>query len=80
MAGHQSKHNSHLQVNDLIDDAVNQALARRQQAVDTNDALLAVSDEEQNSISGGIAIKPAITLGIIIVTTGIIAPPTNELM
>ncbi|MBR8838172.1 MAG: hypothetical protein DSM106950_30265 [Stigonema ocellatum SAG 48.90 = DSM 106950] len=41
------KRNSHVEIDDLMDDAVNNALVRR------NEALLALGDEEAESISGG---------------------------
>ena len=73
--------NHRLEINDLIDSAVNNAVARR------NEALASVSDEEAKNVSGGIAlttsgarlIKP-IRWGIIIrkpITIGLIASPTD---
>ncbi len=44
-----SKHN--LEINDLIDSAVNNALERR------NEALASVSDEEMKNVSGGATIS-----------------------
>lgn len=41
------KHNNQVEIHDLIDDAVNHALVRR------SEALLPLSDEEAQSISGG---------------------------
>lgn len=41
--------NHRLEINDLIDSAVNNAVARR------NEALASVSDEEAKNVSGGIA-------------------------
>ncbi|MDB9467788.1 hypothetical protein [Dolichospermum circinale] len=72
--------NHRLEINDLIDSAVNNAVARR------NEALASVSDEEAKNVSGGIAIttsvprfiKPIIC-GIIIrepITIGLIANRT----
>lgn len=74
--------NHRLEINDLIDSAVNNAVARR------NEALASVSDEEAKNVSGGIAIttrgarliRPPIWFGIIIsdpITTGKIARPTD---
>lgn len=78
--------NHRLEINDLIDSAVNNAVARR------NEALASVSDEEAKNVSGGIAITsiPLITkgaipikpiiCGIIIrepITIGKIARPTD---
>jgi hypothetical protein len=58
MESNQRKHNSKVEINDLIDDAVNNALARR------NEALVDVSNEEAENIAGGLAIFPII-LGFI---------------
>ena len=73
--------NHRLEINDLIDSAVNNAVARR------DEALASVSNEEAKNVSGGIAlttsgarlIKPIIC-GIIIrepITIGKIARPTD---
>lgn len=72
--------NHRLEINDLIDSAVNDAVTRR------NEALASVSDEEAKKVSGGIAIaaipiKPIpIICGIIIrdpITIGKIARLTD---
>ncbi|MFM6247897.1 MAG: hypothetical protein ACKPEQ_01900 [Dolichospermum sp.] len=73
--------NHRLEIHDLIDSAVNNAVARR------NEALASVSDEEAKNVSGGIAlttsgarlIKPIIC-GIIIlepIIIGRIVRPTD---
>ncbi len=63
MSDHNRKHNNQVEINDLIDDAVNNALVRR------SEALLPLSDEEAQSISGGTggttSLLPAV-LGVII--------------
>ncbi|BAZ33275.1 hypothetical protein NIES4074_57850 [Cylindrospermum sp. NIES-4074] len=66
------KANNRLEINDLIDDAVNNALARR------NEALASVSDDEAKNIAGG-ALSNPIILGKIPVpiTIGIIVVPTK---
>ena len=73
----------------MIDDAVKNAVARRHEALDTEAALLPMSDEEAASVSGGtslitdckiiqgVIIKPPITLGKPYnppITIGIVAP------
>ncbi len=73
--------NHRLEINDLIDSAVNNAVARR------DEALASVSNEEAKNVSGGIAITTSgarlirpIWLGIIIrdpITIGKIARPTD---
>lgn len=82
MEANKRKHNSQVEINDLIDDAVNNALARRNEALGSEDALLAVSEEEAKNIAGGIVVTGYTTIGIIarppiitgkIATTGIIA-------
>ncbi|MCC5647555.1 hypothetical protein LC607_32535 [Nostoc sp. CHAB 5824] len=59
------KYNGQIEVNDLIDDAVKNAVARRNQGLGSEDAL---SDEEMKSVAGGISqsftIQPLLT-GII---------------
>lgn len=47
-----NKHRSQLEINDLIGDAVNNAVARRSQ-IDSESALSALSDEQARSITGG---------------------------
>jgi hypothetical protein len=73
--------NHRLEINDLIDSAVNNAVARREEA------LASVSNEEAKNVSGGIALTTSgarlirpIWLGIIIrepITIGKIARPTK---
>ncbi len=70
------KTNNRLEINDLIEDAVTNALARRTEAVES------VSDEEAKNIAGGLASKaiicgrrPIITGKII--TIGLIATETD---
>ncbi|MBS9388724.1 MAG: hypothetical protein HEQ33_07440 [Dolichospermum sp. WA123] len=73
--------NHRLEINDLIDSAVNDAVSRR------NEALASVSNEEAKNVSGGIALTTSgarlirpIWLGIIIrepITIGKIARPTD---
>jgi hypothetical protein len=58
------KYNGKLEINDLIDDAVKNAVERRNQSLDSEDALLALSDTEATNVAGGIAL-PIITTGII---------------
>ncbi|MEH2205410.1 MAG: hypothetical protein V7K53_15230 [Nostoc sp.] len=49
------KNNSNIQfeVNNLIDNAVNNAVARRNRNQDLEDALLTLSDEEMANVAGG---------------------------
>jgi len=62
------------EINDLIDESVSNAVARRNEALDSVENL---SDEEAKNVTGGasIAVKP-IVLGIIVrppITIGLIA-------
>lgn len=59
MDGNQRNYRGQLEINDLIGDAVKNALSRRNEVIDSEDALSALSDEEAGSIAGGITIKPA---------------------
>ncbi|BAZ49524.1 hypothetical protein NIES4103_21360 [Nostoc sp. NIES-4103] len=66
MAEHKRTYNSQIEINDLIDDAVKNAVARRNEALDSEEALLSMSDAEAKSVAGGIAIfKPPIIIGLI---------------
>ncbi|BAY09975.1 hypothetical protein [Calothrix sp. NIES-2098] len=76
MEKHQRNYKGHLEINSLIDDAVNNAIARRNQGLDSEDALLDVSDEEAKNVAGGLA---STTIGLIAkppIIVGIIAIPT----
>ena len=54
--------NHRLEINDLIDSAVSNAVARR------NEALASVSDEEAKNVSGGIRLTTGIIwIGLILV-------------
>lgn len=59
------KSNSKVEINDLIDDAVNSAMVRRKQALDSEEALLDLSNEESKSVAGGITRLELIITGII---------------
>ncbi|MEH2141009.1 hypothetical protein [Nostoc sp.] len=63
MKANKRKYN-HVKINDLIDDAVNSAMARRKQALDSEEALLDLSNEEAKNVAGGM-IRVVITTGII---------------
>ncbi|MFN6518643.1 MAG: hypothetical protein RMY29_029715 [Nostoc sp. CreGUA01] len=47
--------NIRLEINNLIDDAVNNAVARRNLAEDSEDALVTLSNDETANIAGGFA-------------------------
>lgn len=64
MDGQIRKYNGQIEINDLIGDAVKNAVSRRNQALDSEDALSALSNEKAGSIAGG-QIKPPIITGII---------------
>lgn len=52
MDGNQRSYKGQVEINDLISDAVNNAVARRHQTIDSQDALSALSDEEAGRIVG----------------------------
>ena len=74
--------NSQFEINDLLDDAVNHAIERRHEAVESLENL---SDEEANNVTGGaslLPICPPTIFGYIIcppITVGIIYKPTPEI-
>ena len=49
----QRNYRGQVEINDLIDEAVNNAVARRNQVMNSQDALSALSDEQAGSITGG---------------------------
>lgn len=64
MDGHKRKFNSQIEVTDLIGDAVKNAVSRRNEAMDLEDALPALSNEEAGNVAGGQILLPIIA-GII---------------
>ncbi|OUL25697.1 hypothetical protein [Nostoc sp. 106C] len=81
MEKHKKSYNGHLEINSLIDDAVNNAIARRNQGLVSEDALAAVSDEEAKNVAGGLA-STTTTIGLIAkppIIVGIIAIPTETI-
>jgi hypothetical protein len=64
------KANNKFEINDLIDDAISNAVARR------NTALSTVSEEKAKNITGGIISSPVILGGI---TIGLVALPTTTI-
>ncbi|MGI2904386.1 hypothetical protein [Tolypothrix sp. VBCCA 56010] len=54
MDGNQRKYKGQVEINDLIGDAVKNAVFRRNEVIDSEDALSALSNEEAGSIAGGI--------------------------
>ncbi|MEH2459879.1 hypothetical protein [Nostoc sp.] len=73
------KYNGQLEINDLINDAVKNAVERRNQGLDSEDAL---SDEEMKSVAGGTTcnvIKPPLPIKLPpFIVTGIVALPSPE--
>ena len=61
------KCNDPIELNDLIGDAVKNAVFRRNEVIDSEDALSALSNHEAGSIAGGITkANEPISLGIIV--------------
>jgi hypothetical protein len=70
---------NNLEIGDLIDAAVNDAVARRNQAIESEEALLDVSNEEAHNVAGGALAQPVIA-GMIckpIIFGRIAYPPTT---
>nr|AVH79668.1 hypothetical protein [Desmonostoc muscorum PCC 7121] len=59
MEANNKKCNNQIEIHDLIDEAVNNALARRNHVIDANEGLSNLSSEEAGNIVGG-ASTPAI--------------------
>ncbi|MEH1764917.1 MAG: hypothetical protein V7L27_13740 [Nostoc sp.] len=74
MEAKERKYNSQIEINDLIDDAVKNAVTRRNEVLDSEEALLSMSDEEAKNVAGGIWLiihgviirRPPFIYGIII--------------
>ncbi|ACC81817.1 hypothetical protein [Nostoc punctiforme] len=76
MEAKERKYHSQIEVNDLIDDAVKNAVTRRNEVLDSEEALLSMSDEEAKSVSGGESKLVPIILGKIFIppiTIGLVA-------
>lgn len=82
MSEHKKIHNSPIEINDLIDDAVKNAMVRRHAGLDATEGLLSVSEEEAEGVTGGLSLpggSPIIN-GIVLQRPfiyGIIINPTN---
>jgi hypothetical protein len=75
MNENQKKYYGSLEINDLIDDAVKNAVARRSDLEDT------LSDKEASDIAGGINASSAIVLGRFPITTvGIVYLPPKDIL
>ncbi|MDM9585299.1 MULTISPECIES: hypothetical protein [unclassified Nostoc] len=72
MKAKERKYNSQIEISDLIDDAVKNAVTRRNEVLNSEEAFLSMSDEEAKNVAGGV-LAP-----FILTTIGIIAPnPTD---
>ncbi|MEI2578580.1 hypothetical protein [Scytonema sp. PRP1] len=60
MDANQRKYKGQVEINDLIGDAVKNAVFRRHQVIDSEDALSALSDHEAGSIAGGVTVAGGI--------------------
>lgn len=69
MLGNRNNYNGQFEIKELIDDAVKNALSRRNQAIDSENTLSDLSSEEAGNVAGGQVIIP-----ITPIITGIIAP------
>ncbi len=65
MDGYKRKYNGQIEITDLIGDAVKNAVARRNQAIDSENSLPALSNEEAGSVAGGQKEPKIIILGLI---------------
>ncbi|MCW5314577.1 hypothetical protein GTQ43_12370 [Nostoc sp. KVJ3] len=75
MEAKERKYNSQIEINDLIDGAVQNAVTRRNEVLDSEEALSSMSDEEAKSVAGGESKLVPIILGKIFVpiTIGLVA-------
>lgn len=79
MEGKYKNQQNSIELNDLIDDAVNNAIARRYQAMNPEGDLSDISEQEMKDIVGGITLKPILAGRFLPILTcptiGIIAQP-----
>ncbi|MEH1819596.1 MAG: hypothetical protein V7L22_03095 [Nostoc sp.] len=76
MEAKERKYNIQIEINDLIDDAVKNAVTRRNEALNSEESLLLISDEEAKSVAGGESKLVPIILGKIFIppiTIGLVA-------
>lgn len=59
------KHHRKIEISELIDGAVNNAMARRNQALENDGALTDLSQDEVEAIRGGLKLPVGTTAGII---------------
>ncbi len=64
MDGHKIKFNSQIEITDLIGGAVKNAVSRRNEVMDSENTLSALSNEEAGSVGGGQILLPIIAGGI----------------
>ncbi|GAB4194909.1 MAG: hypothetical protein Fur006_40940 [Coleofasciculaceae cyanobacterium] len=66
-----------IQINELIAQSVSNATARRNQAIEAEETLVSLSDEQATDVKGGL-LKPVTTIGFILcppIVVGLIAYP-----
>ncbi|MEH1920015.1 hypothetical protein [Nostoc sp.] len=75
MEAKERKYNIQIEINDLIDDAVKNAVTRRNEALNSEESLLLMSDKEAKSVAGGESKLVPIILGKIFIpiTIGLVA-------
>lgn len=66
----QRNYRSQVEINDLVDEAVKNSVARRNQAMDSADALSNLSDEQAGTVTGGGKAQDLIALGGVLVGGG----------
>ena len=70
--------NTPLGINNLIDEAVNNAVARRNPVENSEDGLLSLSDEEMTNVAGGFAIASSLVVKVPIICGGFPIPPLEQ--
>ncbi|MBG1261941.1 hypothetical protein [Nostoc commune] len=75
MEVHKKNVNNQLEINNLIDDAVNNAVARRNSVEDSEDALQSLSNEGMANVAGGfVSIESSLVLKNLITCGGFLQP------
>ncbi len=75
MEAKERKYNSQIEIDDLIDDAVKNAVTRRNKVLDSEEALLSMSEEEAKTVAGGVLSVDIISYKLPHIIIGIVANP-----
>jgi hypothetical protein len=79
MKGNKNNSKIQLEISNLIDNAINNAVARRNPDQDSEDSLFTLSDEETANVAGGFEVVSGLPVKGPIINGGLV-PPILELI